>query len=238
MKKTILYSFLILSILIFADIIASFLWFNSIIKKEHSRFDKKAHACVLFMGSFAKNYTGVGKDTLRRIHHAVNLYNKDLIDGILCVGGSRPNKHVFGSEMTKDTLIELGVPPEKIFTETNSYDSISNWRMATRIIEANQWKTVVVISSPLHVYRLRKIISDEPMKHLNVFFSPYSYQPYKDTTLNLSSFEIWRQIKHEWVAYLINYILPDSLYRSILRFFRHQDSTLLSSNAQSSSTIS
>ena len=238
MKKIILYPFLILSVLISADIIASFLWFNSIINKEKSRFDKKAQVSVVFMGPFEKNYRHVGKDTLRRIHHAVNLYNKNLIGGILCVGGSRPNKNVFGSEMMKEALIAFGVPSEKIFTETKSYDSISNWRMATQIIKANHWKTVVVISSPLHVHRLRKIISDKPMKHLKVFFSPYSYQSYKDTTLNLSSFEIWRQIKHEWIAYLINYILPDSLYRSILRIFRHQDSTLLSNRAQSSSTIS
>jgi uncharacterized SAM-binding protein YcdF (DUF218 family) len=237
MSKKIFYCFFILSLIVIVDITASFLWFETIIEKENNLFDKKVQVGVLFMGSFEKDYTGMSKDTLRRIRHGADLYTKGLMNRILCVGGSRPDKQVFGSEMMKEKLIELGVPPEKIFTETESYDSATNWQMALKLIVANHWKTVVVISSPLHVHRIRKIISEKPMKQLSVFYSPYSYRSFKDTALSLSSFEIWRQVKHEWVAYLMAYILPDSVYRSVLRFIRHQRSTLFSRNSQSSSTI-
>jgi uncharacterized SAM-binding protein YcdF (DUF218 family) len=236
-KNKILYSIFILSILVIVDIIASFLWFKAVVEKENSRFKEKADAGVLFMGSFNKNYTELGKDTLRRIRHGRDLYESGLIDKILCVGGTRSKIQVFGSIMMKDRLIGQGVPSEKIIAETESYDSVSNWQMTEKLIEKNHWKIVAIISSPLHVYRLRKIISEKTMPELKIFYSPYSYQAYEDTPLKLSLIEMWRQVQHEWVAYLTTAILPDSVYRSMLRVIRLQRAALFSSNSQSSSTI-
>ena len=237
-KKKIYYCILTLSFLVIVDIIASFLWFKSVVAKENNQIKEKAEAGVLFMGSFDKNYTELGKDTLQRIHHGTDLYKKGLINTILCVGGTRSSIQVFGSLMMKEKLSALGVPSERILTETKSYDSITNWRMTAQIIEENHWKTVAIISSPLHVYRLRKIISEKPMPELKVIYSPYSYGAYQDTSIKLSLFEKWRQVQHEWIAYLTTTLLPDSVYRSILRFIRLQRSTLLSNNSQSSFTIS
>lgn len=238
MKNKILYSIFVLSFLIIVDIIASFLWFKAITEKEDSTLKEKTEVGVLFMGSFNKSYTGLGKDTLRRIHHGTDLYKGRLIDTILCVGGTRPNIQVFGSIIMKDRLIDQGVPSEKILAETKSYDSVTNWQMAAQLIKRNRWKTVVIISSPLHVYRLRKIISQKPMSGLRIFYSPYPYQAYQEGLLKLSLFEMWRQVQHEWIAYLTTTVLPDSVYRSILRLIRLQRTALLSNNSQSSSTIS
>lgn len=172
------------------------------------------------MGEFDEGYKGLGKETLRRVNHAINLFRQGLVENIFCVGGARPKRNVFGSEYMKQTLIDSGVPSKKILTERQSYDSKSNWKIASCSIKANDWNAVVIITSPLHIHRLKRSVFNEPADHLDLFFSPYSYHSYKDTNLELTRFAAWLQVQHEWLGYLSHYLLPESLRRYVLKTIR------------------
>jgi len=214
---------LVLLILFAINILTSFLWYSFVVKTNPPNVEVHADAGVLLMGSFADHYRKLGNESLRRVEHAAALYSRGSIGNIVCAGGARPQKNVFGSEMLKQALLEKGVASENIFVETESYDTKSNWHMARQLIETHNWKTVTVISSLLHIHRLKGIILKKAPNNFKLSFSPYSSKTFKNTTLALTPVDIWIQIQYEWIAYATHYLLPDAVYRYIVKTFRHSD---------------
>ena len=141
--------------------------------------------------------------------HATNLYHQGLTDHIFCVGGTRRTKNVFGAEYMKQNLLNRGVHGERILIEKISNDSQSNWQVAYPIIRAHQWHSIMIISSPLHIHRLKRLLFNKPWQGLDIYFYPYSY---KTAQPQITLFEIWRQVHYEWLAYLSHYCLPESWY--------------------------
>lgn len=226
MKKKMVFLLSIVSIVSVVDIASTVLWFRAIVGDDQIVQPKPAQVAVILMANFDQKFKALGKQTLRSVFYGESLYRQGLIAKIFCVGGARPRKNFFGSELMKQTLIDMGLPSEKILTENQSYDSKSNWRIAHQIISANQWKTVIIIASPLHIYRLKRIVFDKRVDDIDVSFSPYSYRLWNNSPLEITRIEIWREVHNEWLGFLFHYLLPESLYRYILKTLRQQSISL------------
>ena len=176
----------------------------------------RADAAVVFFGDHDRHYMP-GRETLRRLDHALELYREGMIDNLICVGGISlvKKRGVSGSYMMRDYLIRKGVPGSRVMYDSVSYDSFSNWEEARRMLVSNGWKTVTLISSPFHLYRLSGIVDADG---LVLSFSPYS----RECKVSLTAFMYQRQwIHHEWIAYAALKLLPEQYYRKLLRMIRY-----------------
>ena len=205
---------IVLAILLIADVIAATAWFQSI-PKNYQSSGENSDVAVVFMGPWGEDF-GVGKDTMRRINHASQLYRDGLIDNIVCAGGSLPSKGVYGSEDMKGVFVTLGVPEGRIFTERLSCDSQSDWEEARKIVNSNDWNSVRIVSSPIHLPRLQDIITDGS---LSIIYSPYLYDQCQP---EISCATLWWQIHHEWLALVATTVVPDSVYRPSIRWLRER----------------
>ncbi|MBA7643338.1 hypothetical protein ES703_51063 [subsurface metagenome] len=205
---------IVLAILVIADIIAATAWFQ-LVAKDCQSSGENSDVAVVFMGPWDGDF-GVGKDTMRRIDHALELYHDGLIDNIVCAGGSLPRKGLYGAEDMKRVFVSLGVPEEHIYSERLSYDSQSDWEEARKIINSNNWNSVRIVSSAIHLPRLQDIITD---KNLSIIYSPY---PYDQCQPEISCVCLWWQINYEWLALVAATVLPDSVYRPSIRWLRER----------------
>ncbi|MFC1528672.1 YdcF family protein [Candidatus Latescibacterota bacterium] len=158
----------------------------------------------------------LGSETIKRLDNAAELFNTGRTKHILCVGGKGLEKRlgITGSQMMREYLAKAGVPEEKVTAGTSSYDSYSNWEEARTIIHAHYWKTITLVSSPFHLYRLSYVAKDE---NLRVSFSPYSVDC-PDSLMDLYSMREW--IHHEWKAFAAQKFFPEPLYRGLLGVIR------------------
>ena len=199
------------------DLIGAGLWSWAVIQTFEDPIPKVSIAAVL-INDFDKETGELGPETLRRLDHVLDLYQGGTVNYILCVGGARPRFNVFGSKGMRQFLIDAGVPRGKVFLEKKSFSSKTNWRMAYKTVKNHGWDKLIVVSSPFHLYRFRRIIRDEPGKHLKAFFSPYSL---KSSQPPITYFGIWMQVHYEWLAHF-SQLLPRKTYNKWIRQMRGQ----------------
>ncbi|MDE1463077.1 YdcF family protein [Spartinivicinus poritis] len=115
-------------------------------------------------------------------------------------------------------LISHGVPASAIFIEQHSFDTQTNWENAKKIIANQQWKKVQVISTALHLHRLKGIISHNHPSQTIITYSPI---PQTQSDPNTSYFELWYNAHYDWAAYL-SYLLPQTVYNWLIKAIRNQ----------------
>ncbi|MGI0115861.1 YdcF family protein [Zooshikella sp. RANM57] len=172
---------------------------------------------IILMGDFNDSYTALGNQTLRRLNYALTLARKKTIKNFLCVGGSRPNNNIYGATLMKQYLISQGIDKNNILTETQSYDSQTNWQNASSMITQQGWQTVYLVSTPLHFQRFKTIIEQNPI-NTEVILQPISYKTAKP---EITYWELWLNVHYNWAAN-ISLFLPESFRTRLLMFIRPQ----------------
>jgi vancomycin permeability regulator SanA len=203
---------------IVVDAIAAALWGWGTVRYFQETPVAKAPVAVVLMGDFNETTGDLGDETRRRLNHALDLYNEEAVEYVLCVGGARPRRQIFGSESMRQFLIDAGIPPEKVYLEKRSYDSKTAWKEIRRMIGNYGWSRIVIVSSPFHLYRFRRIISDGPAHGLKIIFSPYSL---KETRPQATHFDMWREIHYQWIAHYAQ-LLPEKAYDALIVRLRAQ----------------
>lgn len=125
---------------------------------------------------------------------------------LLCVGGARPSRGFFGSEVMARRLMELGIDGGAIRTERKSFDTISNVEAAQRL--EPHAPAVVIVSDVLHLWRIRWIMRDSWRTTVPV-----------PTPLNANPLLAWERVHYEVVSWLL-LIGPDGLRDRLLRTIR------------------
>ena len=215
LMKTILFFLLLIVILIGLDYTACSLYTDKITLFFRNQPKRDTDALIVFFGDLDR-HNKLGRETKKRLDHCINLYNKNKTLSIVCSGGGgHRKKHGFsGSQLMADYLSAAYIPQKNIIVECYSYDSLSNWEETQRIIEAQQWKNVTLISSALHLYRLAGITGGDS---LEISFSPYSL----DGIHSFGEYVSRRKwIHHEWKAFAAQTLLPEGLYRKLVRVVR------------------
>ena len=107
---------------------------------------------VIVLGAGVRNGqpSGIFRE---RIDHAIDLYERGIVNSIIFTGGVGPGNQLAGSEVARQYAVEHGVPRASIFIETNSTDTRENLYEALRVMESRNFRTALIVSDPLHMYR-------------------------------------------------------------------------------------
>lgn len=133
-----------------------------------------------------------------RINHAVNLYQAGIVQYVIFTGGQAGNDRLAESEAGRNYAMERGVPEERIFIETSSYNTCLNLIEAKRIIDENDLDQVLIVSDPLHMRRSMWLAEGIGMK---AFSSPTPTSRYQ--SLDRKAGFLVREI-YSYATYLLN----------------------------------
>ena len=111
----------------------------------------------------------------------------------------------------RDYLIYNGIRENNIFCDSLSFDTRTNWLEASKIIQNNKFSEITLISSPLHLFRIDRMIN----KKENIYYSPYLLNETK-----LDYFGLLRTLHHEISAIFFLAILPEKIYHRLLKYIR------------------
>ena len=213
--KTTLLIILLIVILIGLDFTACSIYTKNIASFFKNQPVRETDALVVFFGDLGRD-NKPGRETKQRLDHCISLYNKNKTLSIVCTGGGghRKKHGISGSQLMVEYLAAASIPRRNIKVEINSFESLSNWEETRRIIESQQWKKVTLISSALNLYRLAGITSGDS---LDIVFSPYSLDGI-DSFGDYLSMRKW--VHHEWKAFAAQALLPERLYRKLMRAVR------------------
>lgn len=167
----------------------------------------QADAGVIFFGDYSEDKTDLGPDSKNRAITAIQLFKEGKIKKIICVGGYNFRSWQGEPHLMKQFLEQNNIPSSQVINDSLSYNTITNWQEALKIIKREKLTSVIAISSPLHVYRI------SCMAHLkNMGFASYDY--------SLHSFnEYWQlflDVHHEWVSHFLSFTLKDDVRNKIV----------------------
>lgn len=88
-----------------------------------------------------------------RINHAINLYKEGKVGKIIFTGGKAEGDELSESETGRRYAIGGGVDDSDILVETTSATTYQNILNSKKIIDENNFDSVVIVSDPLHLKR-------------------------------------------------------------------------------------
>jgi uncharacterized SAM-binding protein YcdF (DUF218 family) len=205
---------IVVPVLVAADLICTLLFLNRVNQYAEGLEQAKSDVGIVLFSDFEAG--GLGPETLRRVAFASRMLKKGAFDHILCTGGARPGRNLYGSELMKEWFLASGIPPEKLFLERTSNDTRSNLKEAFALVREKGWQKTRVISSPLHMFRVKDIRQnmEEP---LSVLLAAYSYE---DCRPKIDKTTLWWQAHYEWAACLLQRILPARYYQKLIDLLR------------------
>jgi vancomycin permeability regulator SanA len=206
--------FLFAGIFIFVlmiDILAVYLYYDHVLSFVNNQTGNlKGDAGIIFFGDYDEKGNILGMDSKNRAGKAIKLYKSCQIRKIICVGGYNYKYYKGKPHLTKKYLIENKVPPNDIIYDSASFNTITNWWEALKIIDRYKFDTIIAISAPLHIYRISGMI-DFP----HVYFAAYTYNLQK---LN-DYWSLYKEVHHEFVSQILNRILKDELRNKIVLIY-------------------
>jgi len=195
------------AIAIFVDLSCTYIFYKSVVSYTENLNDiGNADAGIIFYGDSDRDNKSIGPDSRNRAEVAIDLYHKNKIQNIIAIGGYNYKNRKTEQHFMKTFLIEQQIPQSIIYHDSISYNTITNWKEAKKIMQMQNFEKVIAISSPLHIYRIEKMIKDE-----NVGYATYRY--------NLKGFDdyyrLYRAIHHEWKSYLLSFLFKEKLRNKI-----------------------
>ena len=173
-------------------------------------------AAVVFYASDPKSDRVAGRDVVN-LRHAADLFRRRVVRHVVCVGGARSYTERVGARMMRQFLLQEGLTPDRVLADSTSFDTHTNWHNARRMANEQGWRSVALVSDPLHLYRITDIARGDDLS-LSTSFSPI-YREF-DARLLLWS---WMRVHREIVARAASSLLPRDLHREIVRWLRNAD---------------
>jgi uncharacterized SAM-binding protein YcdF (DUF218 family) len=119
-----------------------------------------------------------GGKRLERAEKGAELYKAGLVPRVLITGGDKRGLGVSEAERLRDHMVSLGVPAEAIMLECESVNTIENVRMSVALIEEQigwrQIKSVILVSAPYHLRRVKMAMGHYIPKAVKIFCCPDS----------------------------------------------------------------
>jgi vancomycin permeability regulator SanA len=195
-------------IVLFLDIAAVYFYYDHVQSFLNSQPEKlTGDAGIIFFGDYDEDGKILGRDSKHRAGKAITLYNSGSIKKVICVGGYNYKFWKGRPHLMKNFLVENHVAPGDIIYDSASFNTITNWREALKIIKRLDFDTIIAISAPLHIYRISNMI-ELP----NTYFATYSY-----SLQNIRDYWIlYKDVHHEFVSQILNRILKDELRNKLV----------------------
>ena len=113
----------------------------------------------------------------KRMDKGIELLNKGEVTLLVTTGG----RGLFNltpkplGQLSKEYLVKNGVDESKILVEDKSVNTYQNAEFALKIMEKNNLKSALVITSAVHAGRAKRIFKDVPPKDFRIDFAISDY---------------------------------------------------------------
>ena len=114
------------------------------------------------------------------------------------------------------TLISLGTPADLVLSAPPSFDSTTNIEAVGILAKRENWRSLVVVSSPLHLLRVRHT-ADRLPEQVRATFRAYDLDTIRPA---LGFAELWQQVHYEWVSWLLTATLSREQLQDLARSLR------------------
>jgi uncharacterized SAM-binding protein YcdF (DUF218 family) len=128
---------------------------------RYARLDeaRPADAIVIFG---AAEYRGRPSPILKaRLDHALNLYNRRLATRILTTGGAGGDPVFTEGEVSRDYLIQRGVPSESISVEEEAETTAQSAFAIAEMMRRMNLRSCIVVTDGYHIYRIKRLLARE-----------------------------------------------------------------------------
>jgi uncharacterized SAM-binding protein YcdF (DUF218 family) len=120
-----------------------------------------AHSADVIVILGAAQYNGHPSPVLKaRLDHALDLYNQGYARTIMTTGSYGLDPNFSEAHVGTEYLKQQGVEPGSIITEQGSGTTRDSIRAAVAVMQANRWKSVLVVSDGFHMYRVKRMLND------------------------------------------------------------------------------
>jgi uncharacterized SAM-binding protein YcdF (DUF218 family) len=138
------------------------------IMREARTYEARPADAIVVFG--AAEYVGRPSPVYRaRLDHAYRLFRQGLAPLIVTTGGSGNDLKFSEGQVGRDYLATRGVPDVNLIAETQAGDTEESARRVAVIMDANNLKTVLLVSDAYHMYRAKRMMEREGM---TVYISP------------------------------------------------------------------
>ena len=88
-----------------------------------------------------------------RLDKAVELYQAGYAAGIIVSGARGPDEVDSEAAVMRNYLLARGIPPEAVYPEDQSRNTIENLIYSQKVMEQQGWHSALVVTNPFHIYR-------------------------------------------------------------------------------------
>jgi uncharacterized SAM-binding protein YcdF (DUF218 family) len=117
---------------------------------------------LLVLGNPAKSDGSIGPIAQSRVLEAIRQYRAGVAPRLLMTGGAVQNQFVEAQVMMQFARSQ-GVPASAVFAEGKARNTVQNAYYSYQIMQAHDWTSVLVVSSPTHLRRASLILSHYPL---------------------------------------------------------------------------
>ncbi len=181
----------------------------------------RARPCdvIVVLGARVNADGSPGSDLTSRTYRGVDLWLNGYAPYIVCTGGFKGDR-LAAAAVCKRFAVQLGVPAGQVFLADGSSNTMEDARVTAELMAAHGWRTAILVSHPLHLYRARWLFEQAGVQAVT---SPTStdtariYPPLRAwyaireaAAIVITTLDGWRLIPPNWVTRLqmLNYGLP------------------------------
>ncbi len=118
------------------------------------RDDARPADAIVILGARVNPDGSPGSDLTSRTYHAVDLWNAGYAPALICTGGFK-NEPLSAAAVCRRFAMELGVPATQVRLADGTGNTGEDAVMTARVMAEEGWKTAILVSHPLHLYRAR-----------------------------------------------------------------------------------
>jgi uncharacterized SAM-binding protein YcdF (DUF218 family) len=118
---------------------------------------------ILVLGNPAKSDGSIGPLARSRVLEGIRQYRAGVAPHLLVTGGAVQNRFVEAQVMQQFARSQ-GVPASAVFAEGESQNTIQNAYYSYKIMQAHNWTSALIISSPTHLRRASLIFRNYPLE--------------------------------------------------------------------------
>jgi uncharacterized SAM-binding protein YcdF (DUF218 family) len=210
--KAFILLFVIFIFVLLLDIAVIYFYYQHVDKFINSQpKNLKADTGILFFGDYTKDATDIGSHSKNRANTVINLFNTGKINNIICVGGYYYRTWQGKPHHMSNYLIRKGIPPNVISNDSLSFNTITNWYEGRKIMTEKKYKSAIIVSDPLHLYRISMMIKDT-----NIFYASYQYK----FTRFSDYWVFFKDVHHEFMSHLMSVLFHDKLRNQMVLLYR------------------
>ena len=166
-----------------------------------SNIPQKADVIVVFGGGVGETGSP-GKSTIERARYAAILYTQGYSDKILFSSGYT---YIYNdAENMKLFAMSMGVPEKNILLEQKANSTYENVFFSKKILDQNDYKTILLISSPYNMKRV-KLVFDKLTRGIKVVYVPVSKSQFYDRSEGKRLEQI-KAVTHEYLGIIYYYL--------------------------------